>query len=144
MISSRRSFLVGVGASLIAAPAVVKAASLMPVRRIVQRWVAPGVLTEIDSSHQTGSVLIVTPLRDQINVGDVITIDDFVPVSRITGDAYLHPAQFVITAVAPKDSRVLSIYPPIIPKHPMERYQTVERSPKAFAGIRVASRAFPA
>ena len=135
MIDSRRSFLVGIGASLIAAPAIVKAASLMPVRGIVQRWVAPGVLTEIDSSHQTGSVLIVTPLHDQINVGDVITI---------AGDAYLHPAQFVITAVAPKDSRVLSIYPPIIPKHPMERYQTVERSPKAFAGIRVASPAFPA
>lgn len=36
MISSRRSFLVGIGASLIAAPAVVKAASLMPVRGIVQ------------------------------------------------------------------------------------------------------------
>jgi hypothetical protein len=38
MIQSRRSFLRGLGATLIAAPAVVRAASLMPVRGIVQDW----------------------------------------------------------------------------------------------------------
>ena len=36
MTPSRRSFLTGLGASLIAAPAVVRFASLMPVRGIVQ------------------------------------------------------------------------------------------------------------
>ena len=34
MITSRRSFLVGMGGSLVAAPAVVRAASLMPIRGI--------------------------------------------------------------------------------------------------------------
>lgn len=35
MISSRRSFLTGLGAALITAPAVVRAGSLMPVKAIV-------------------------------------------------------------------------------------------------------------
>jgi hypothetical protein len=34
MIASRRGFLVGLGASLVAAPAIVRASSLMPVRAI--------------------------------------------------------------------------------------------------------------
>ena len=36
LTSSRRTFLTGLGASLIAAPAIVRFASLMPVRGIVQ------------------------------------------------------------------------------------------------------------
>jgi hypothetical protein len=36
MLTSRRSFLTGLAASLVAAPAVVRAASLMPVRGIIQ------------------------------------------------------------------------------------------------------------
>lgn len=35
MISSRRSFLVGLGAALITAPAIVRAGSLMPVRQMI-------------------------------------------------------------------------------------------------------------
>jgi hypothetical protein len=37
MVASRRLFLVGVGASLVAAPAVVRAGSLMPLRGVVLR-----------------------------------------------------------------------------------------------------------
>ena len=36
-MSSRRGFLTGLGASLLAAPAIVRAGSLMPVRAIVPR-----------------------------------------------------------------------------------------------------------
>ena len=36
MLTSRRSFLVGLGSSLVAAPAIVRASSLMPVKAI--RW----------------------------------------------------------------------------------------------------------
>jgi hypothetical protein len=36
MLQTRRGLLFGIGASLIAAPAIVRAASLMPVRGIVQ------------------------------------------------------------------------------------------------------------
>lgn len=41
MIQSRRTFLTGLSASIIAAPAIVRAASLMPVRGIVQPIMSP-------------------------------------------------------------------------------------------------------
>lgn len=36
MISSRRNFLIGATASLVTAPAIVRAASLMPVKRMIE------------------------------------------------------------------------------------------------------------
>jgi hypothetical protein len=38
MIANRRSFLFGLGSSLIAAPAIVRAASLMPVKALEPAW----------------------------------------------------------------------------------------------------------
>lgn len=48
MLQSRRSFLRGLGATLIAAPAVVRAASLMPIRGIVQPISLEGVPLTFD------------------------------------------------------------------------------------------------
>lgn len=38
MTTTRRGFLLGLGASLVAAPAIVRAASIMPVRRVDLMW----------------------------------------------------------------------------------------------------------
>jgi hypothetical protein len=38
MISSRRSFLTGLGAALVAGPAIVRASSIMPVKRMFDPW----------------------------------------------------------------------------------------------------------
>lgn len=43
--ASRRSFLRGLGASLIAAPAIVRVASLMPVRGWAEAYTIPGFTT---------------------------------------------------------------------------------------------------
>lgn len=43
MIPSRRSFLIGATASLVTAPAIVRAASLMPVRAIEPAFLIPDV-----------------------------------------------------------------------------------------------------
>lgn len=56
MITSRRSFLTGLGASLIVAPAIVRAASLMPVRGIVMP-----VTMDCDLALPTANFWIVHP-----------------------------------------------------------------------------------
>jgi hypothetical protein len=61
----RRSFLTGLGASLVAAPAIVRAAGLMPVRGIimpikewrVSRYVGNGVTCHIDFGRIPPSLL---------------------------------------------------------------------------------------
>ena len=59
MISSRRSFITGL-AALVAAPAIVRVASLMPVRGIVMPITYQGVLLEFDQPH-TFTVLYSNP-----------------------------------------------------------------------------------
>lgn len=59
MISSRRSFLVGLGAALITAPAIVRAGSLMPVKYYGDRViVADPMLTSPYSWYLLGSMVV--------------------------------------------------------------------------------------
>jgi hypothetical protein len=57
MITSRRSFLLGLGSALVAAPAVVRAASLMPVRGIIQDV---GVEYGVISADMYGDLVSIT------------------------------------------------------------------------------------
>ena len=49
LLLPRRSFLTGLGLSLLAAPAVVRAASLMPVRTPITLWTPPLVVVQWDA-----------------------------------------------------------------------------------------------
>ena len=51
MIQSRRTFLCGLGATLIAAPAIVRAASLMPIRGIIQPISLQGIPLTFDGGY---------------------------------------------------------------------------------------------
>lgn len=84
MIIQRRSFLAGLG-TLIAAPAIVRATALMPVKAI------------------TPSLCF--------NVGDVITIDGVEAINRMTKLPAGTLRQFVVTAVGPFNEA--AVYPAI-------------------------------
>jgi hypothetical protein len=66
IIQSRRSFLVGTAASLLAAPAIVRASSLMPVKAIKPVGWEELVQWGIDSTSQSEEtiVLLVQRIRD--------------------------------------------------------------------------------
>lgn len=134
MISSRRAFLGGLAASLLAGPAIVRAGSIMPISSKL-------ILEDITvwSSNQTGYQLSVNPLQMGLQVGDVFTIDGVFALNRISKLPTEHLRQFVVTANAEEKHRILSIYPGIIPAHVDEHYATVDAPPKNNAKVRLVA-----
>lgn len=128
---SRRSFFAGLSAAF-AAPAIVRASSLMPIKAM--RWLDG--IGEIDVSHQAGSIITVS-LNGSLQVGDVITIAGVRMFSRLFRRT-AGPRQFVVTRLAEASHRCLSIYPPIIDDAD-PRYQTVDALPMRGAAIELVS-----
>lgn len=94
---NRRGFLGNLLVAL-AAPSIVRAASIMPIRTPL--WM-PASPTYIN----------ISPLSGTLRVGDVITFEGFEMVHRFDGRRLGVDRQFVVTAVAGAGSAELSIYP---------------------------------
>ena len=127
---NRRGFLAG----LIAAPAVVAAGSLMPIR--LPSVLRPRVHDLIDVSYQGGTTITIEPSLRGFNVGDVVTIEN---VKNLTS---VYSRQFVVTARNNPGERVLCLYPPIVGAEELTR-QNVDRHPMRGAKIEVVSPALP-
>lgn len=98
----RRQFLTGL-ASLMVAPAIVKASSLMPVKSFIQ----PEIIADLTGLY----------------VGDIITIKDVMAYNRFTKQQTKFPRQFVVTGT----NNGFSFYPPMIAN---ERYKNVNKIPE--------------
>lgn len=122
----RRAFLTGLAAAVVVAPSIVRATSIMPVRK----------LATVDASYQTGSAIVINPLARALNVGDIITIDGVDAWSRTTNESTAAPRQFVVTAQAEGGFTHIQIYPPIIGEHE-PRYRTVDKLPMNRAEVRL-------
>lgn len=59
MLNSRRSFLVGVGAAIIGSPAIVRAASLMPVSAFADRWMYEAVVLGYQITYNEMDMLLI-------------------------------------------------------------------------------------
>lgn len=122
----RRSFITGLIA-LVAAPAIVRAGSLMPVKRMIEP------LATVDAANQIGSQIIVNGLSNHLMVGDVISFDG---VMHPRGEQRL----FVVISQASKGEKVVNIYPPILtPRTPVEYGYgpTVTESPRNRAELKL-------
>lgn len=94
---ARRGFLLGLCATL-AAPAIVRASSLMPVRAFKA---AHGDLI-VDVSYQSGHVIAITPAAYGLAVGDIITFEGIGVLRRMqTTDAYpMRGARIAVRSLA--------------------------------------------
>lgn len=135
----RRSFITGLFA-LVAAPAIVRAASLMPVKSVVyprsgltRIRMADELIATVDASYQSGAGLIVDPLTVALNVGDIITIAGVKAWHRRGGRPADHLRQFVVTAKAERGHRAMFVYP-TLDGH--GHYRTVDQLPMNRAEIR--------
>lgn len=114
---SRRSFAKELLAGVAVAPVLVKTALASLAER--------GVVALADSSYQTGYAIVVTPLMEALQMGDILTVGDLDAIDRVSGKSTGKPRQFVVTATSPNGATVIPIYPPIIP--PMMDGSTAER-----------------
>lgn len=107
----RRSFLTGLGA-LIAAPAIVRVASIMPVKAfdvsMIAPYIGPANPVSIDALYGT------------LRLGDIITFEGIEAWDRLANKSAGRLRQFVVTATGPLVEG--GIYPPIIDSG---RYRTV-------------------
>lgn len=120
---TRRGLLTGLVA-FVAAPAIVRAGSLMQI--------SPKLTSNdmtVWASHQTGYQLTVNSLPFALHCGDVFTIDNVFAINRVIKESTERLRQFVITAESKENHRMLSLYPVIIPYHPKEHYATVDMPP---------------
>lgn len=123
---ARRSFITGLIA-LVAAPAIVRAGSLMPVKQMIEP------LATVDAANQIGSQIIVNGLTNHLRVGDVISFEG---VMHPRGEQRL----FVVTSQVSRGEKVVSIYPPILtPETPLEYGfgPTVTESPRHRAQLKL-------
>lgn len=133
--ASRRSFITGLVA-LVAAPAIVRAGSLMPANSGLIAAPAP---IRVWASNQSGRALTVEPLPSVLQLGDVITIDDVYAWYRPDNTPIRRLRQFVVMAQAEPGHRVVHLYPPIIGEHD-SRHRTVVGYPMNQAIVRVLPR----
>lgn len=134
---NRRGFLFGLSATIFA-PSIVRASSLMPVKAVIRSGIEP--MTGVDADNQVGHQMIITPAHCGMHVGDIITFAGVYAMDRY-GDLKDCLREFVVTAAVPEGTKILSIYPPIIPGG-FDR-ATVNECPKRWAPIRVSARASP-
>jgi hypothetical protein len=129
----RRSFITGLVA-LVAAPAIVRAGSLMPVRQMI----VP--LATVDASGQIGGQLIVNGLTGSLRAGDVITIEDVGAWNRLQNTIDPRLRLFVVTANAESGDRIVNLYPPILTPKTPPKYgygPTVSQSPRNCAEVKL-------
>lgn len=91
----------------------------------------------VNGANQTGLVLAVNALANDLNQGDIITIAGVNAVNRITKQDTGLLRQFVVTAHVAAGSGSIPIYPAIIPPiagQPVQ-YQTVTASPANAAAV---------
>lgn len=124
MIHTRRGFIGALGA-VIAAPAIVRVANIMPVRALL---------------NQCGQTLVVDPISGRLAAGDIITIEGVRAIDRLLKQPCDYLRQFVVTAELEKGATLIPLYPPII--GPGDRYQTVDRLPPRKARIQITARAY--
>jgi hypothetical protein len=132
MQNSRRAFLGGLAASLLAGPAIVRAGSLMP---IAKKLIVPDVL--VNASWQTGHSLVVSPLAFGLKMGDIVTFPDVYALDRLSKLPTGRLRQFVVTAGAAEGHTSIHLYPAIIPAQKGERYATVDKPPMNNAKLQV-------
>lgn len=127
---NRRSFLSGLGAlvaaAAVVAPTLYKRSGLKP-------------FTAVDADNQTGSQLIITPAHRAFHVGDVITFAGVYATDRHGNDTE-ELRQFVVTAHVAEGTKILSLYPPVIPRGFDER-STVTETPNRWGAIEVVNEA---
>jgi hypothetical protein len=122
---NRRSMLVRLAALIAAAPSIVRASFLTPIKsgKIV-----------VNASYQSGSSLVVHALPCDLAVGDIITIANVYAVARADKQPLDRLRDFVVTAHAQKGHTVIHLYPPIIGNED-PHYQTVVKLPMNRARI---------
>jgi hypothetical protein len=108
---SRRGFITGLIAFTASAPAIVKAESLMPVKRYVRSGLKP--ITVVDVANQIGNSITITPSSLALVPGDIVTIDGVEAINRVTRQPTGSLRLFVITAAVAKGHRILHLYPSI-------------------------------
>lgn len=87
MISSRRVFLTGLGASLVAAPAIVRAASLMPTKG-VKVFLSPQELDRrIVAMWRSIPIFVIDPPFEHC---DTLTGKQYIVRTQIPADAWRH------------------------------------------------------
>lgn len=126
----RRSFLTGLIA-IVAAPAIVRAGSLMPVKQMIDP------LATVDAANQIGSQIVINGLGGTLRVGDIITFEGVEAFSRIFPERQQGLRQFVVTAEARNGDRIINIYPPIAPKGLDPRYATTMDTPRNRAELKL-------
>jgi hypothetical protein len=94
---NRRGFIAALSGALFA-PAIVRAASIMPVR--MPLWTP-------DNPYR----LPVAPLHKGLTVGDVVTFPEYTSVNRVTGDDTGRLRNFVVTRTGNVGSREIFLYP---------------------------------
>jgi P22 coat protein - gene protein 5 len=132
MEGSRRAFLGGLAASLLAGPAIVRAGSLMPV---TSKLLVPDIL--VNASWQTGHSIVISPLPFGLKLGDIITFPEVYALNRLSQVPTERLRQFVVTALATEGHTSLHLYPAIIPARKGERYATVDKPPMNNAKVQV-------
>src|ERR1700754_3488540 len=128
----RRSFIAGLIA-LVAAPAIVRAGSLMPVKQMIEP------LAMVDASNQIGGQLIVNGINGSLRAGDVITIEGVEAWRRVEGGLG-RLRNFVVTAEAKNGERIISLYPQIITPNTCPNYlhyATTVESPRNRAELKL-------
>ncbi len=123
MIIGRREFISGI-AAVIAVPSILQA---------VER---PTEVARIWAANQTGYQLTVFGLPESFLPGDIITIEGVEAADRFDKRPLGYPRQFVVTHGSEQGTRLLYVYPSLIPVWLDERYGTVIQTPEHNAVIR--------